>query len=66
MEETMQISSVVFVKDLDVPTSDIIALGEIMGPWDSEDAAVDEVLLDGQKYRVKDGVLYALPLEAHD
>lgn len=55
MKTTPEIKSIVIVSDL---YQRELAVGELPGPYESEAAALD-CLEPGQRYEVRDGVLYA-------
>ncbi len=54
-----QISTIIIVSGLDADWTTSPRIGEIPGPWDSEDAAVEEALLNGQRYEVHGDRIYA-------
>lgn len=61
---TTQIKSIIIVSGLDSDWTACPRLGEISGPWDSEDAAVEEGLLDGQRYEVHGNLIFAEAIAA--
>lgn len=57
----MRIKAVVILKagDLHKPTGQGVVVGELPGPWKTVESAVRDALLDGQRYRIHEGVVYA-------
>ena len=53
------IKEIVIVSGLDSDWGACPRLGGIVGPWDTEDQAVDEALLDGQIYEVQGDIIFA-------
>ena len=56
---TEGIEAVVIVRDCACPVDQMVVVGEVPGPWGSEDEAVAEALLGGQHYRTVSRVIYA-------
>jgi hypothetical protein len=55
----MKIRAVVIVKDFRMALDRTVVVGEVPGPWPTVEAAVGDVVLDGQPYRVSGDLVLA-------
>ncbi len=61
-----EIKAIVFVRDFRMALEKTVVVGECPGPWPSEEAAVEEALRKGQRYRVSGDLILAQEIRLRD